>query len=944
MIQERPKSTFTGPAQETTAPPDAIGPAEGLVPTKLYAPRPGHRLVDRARLRERFWEWSEKRLIVVEAPAGFGKTTLLTQWREAALGDGMAVAWLSIDGEDMEPLRLLRHADAAIRALGAGTGASARLLLIEGEQVSADAVVKCLADDIARSPRQIGLILDDFHLAGPDEVARAVDRLIAIAPPNFHLALATRSTPTLSLGRLRAHGQLAEIGTTDLRVSVEEADKFLNGERPLDLDRRQVSSLVDRTEGWIAGLQLALLSLRDRPDKDGFINSFSGGHRAITDYLGDDVIDRLPHEVQRFLLETSILDRFNHAVCDAVTGRVNGHTVLRWIERENLFLIPLDDRREWYRFHHLFADVLRQRLSREKPDQIAGLHLRAATWFKDAGMIESAIAHYFSAGDVNGAAQLAESVAYRKLFDGRDDESVRRWLRRFGEGDFSKRPILAICDAWRLTRASQFWEAEERLVQAETALEDVTTDPLEEGATDQIMSQLLQIRGAIQILHFADLDQAETNSRRALELAPADDQVSRTIAYFAYGLSRLFAGHPKDAIEGFAHGTRELSRGEGLLHAGGLMLYFQMLAHLYAGQGREGERHLAGALSDWNARNRPPVPMMGLAETGLGQARLQKLDFDAAETLIRTGNALVDIGYDRLGTIFAHLAAADLHCARGKFDAAIHEAELVLQIASDNDMPHLARLARARLARTWLQSGQEAKALMWARNHDVLVPENPDIVQEAEGLTLAQLWQVRGEVRRSRALLRRLGAAARQNGRVASQIEIGILEALCVVSEGEAANAVHMIRQILDDAVAAETFLPFHLGGKVVRDLVLQLRRANRTSEHPTAPDAISRLYDAWAAMTPREAGPDGPASTGGPNPAPKAAATSLSTALMEPLSKRERAVLALLVEGFTNQEIAERLFVARSTIKKHVNHIYAKLDVRTRPRAIIRAREVGLV
>lgn len=917
---------------------DTIG--DSLLDTKLYAPQYAHPLVRRSRIEARFEEWRSRRLLVVEAPAGFGKTTVLAQWRQFLIEGGIPVAWLSIDRGDADPVRFFRYVTAALARLDLNPGSSATRLLGQGQHVAMDAVVHALANDMARESRPFALILDDFHLAGDKEIPALVDRLLHLAPQNFHLAIATRATPPLSLSRLRAHGTLAEVNAVDLRLSVDEADQFLNTQRTLGLSEEQVDALVSRTEGWVTGLQLAFLSLRDRADRGQFIRSFSGSNRAITDYLSDDVLATLTQEVQAFLLETSVLEQLNHSVCDAVTGRVNGHTLLKWLERENLFLIPLDDGRHWFRYHHLFADVLRQRLARDRPEIIPGLHRRAATWFEEADMPELAIGHWQAAGDMERAADLAERVAYPHLFDGRNDESVGAWLRMFDNTEILRqRPILAMCYAWMLTRGARFWDAQERLLEAESALFSENRGGLGKKEAEEVSGQLLQIRAAVQILHQGDMPEAVRSTEAALKKAAPADALSRAIAEFAMGLAYLLMGDPVPAANVMERARKESGRADTPFHTSGLTGYFHLLSNTYLGHTGKAMHAVEELLQHWEDQGRPPVPMMGLARMGLGQIHLNRLEIGAAEPHIVDGLALVDLGYEKLGYVFGHLLHAEFLRVTGRAERAIQEIENVVQHAADNEMSALSRLARAVLARHWISGGYTAKAAAWARERDISVPEKPDLAQEAEGLALAQLQLRTGRPERALMLLRRLEGAAEKASRQTSLVDILVLQALCLDAQGRRDDAVATIRRALETGEAAGTALPFLHGGAGALELVALVGRQNRLTDTPVAPDLVRRIREiqnaaALVASQPRPSRSTGAAQAPDEN----------SGFPFEALSHREIEVPALMAEGFSNPEIADRLFVAKSTVKKHINHIYAKLDVRNRTRAIARAREYALL
>lgn len=938
-----------------------------LITTKFFAPRHPRRAVHRPRLHRKLKDGLARRLTVVAAPAGFGKTTLLSQWRTELAEQGIPVAWVSLDEGDDDPRRFFYYIINALERLHIPIKYSARELLGTGAAVAPLAVARALVNDLAWASAQdaklaipdtdeagelgaIGLALDDYHCIASDEVHHALDEILFHAPPTLHVALASRSSPPLSLARLRAQDQLIEIDAKDLRFTPEEAAVFLNESRGLILGSDDIGALVERTEGWIAGLQLAALALHERTDRSQFIRSFSGSHRSVTDYLGDDVLGSLPAEVQQFLFETSILEEMSNSVCNAVTGRNDGQTMLEWLERANLFLVALDNERIWYRYHHLFGDVLRERLARNFPDRLKHLHSRAGGWFERQGRIDLAIGHWLATGDMARAADLAERVAYPLLFDGQKDGQVRRWLQLLDDPTVRSRPVLAVCQAWALTRASRFWEAEDYVDAAEAALRGAARGGLSPARADEVAGQVLQIRGAIQMLNQGDTAASIANFTRALGKSSPDDAVSRGVAQFAIGLNHLLAGDVDEAAPVFDVARAEMRKGGGLLHGAGLAGYFAALTEIYRGQIDRAEALLLDDLAAWRGRGSPPVPMMGLAQAGLAQVELLRSNFYQATQHIEAGLKLVDSGYDVLGTFFAHFVAAEIASARGDEAAALAQADAMVTLAAGVDMPLFGRLARAQRVRLWLRYGRMDLAAGWAAERDIAVPQRANMVEEVEGLALARLLIAQNQAGRARILLRRLLESAERAGRQLSIVEVRILLALSRVKDGEADIAIEILRPALLAAEKCRAYWPFlsesratdnETGFPALAGLLGRIRKINRTGGQPMAAEFVLRLL---SAMAPRSEATS--ARFPGPSPvlAPAVSVAAQPLAPLEPLSSRERRVLQLVAEGLTNQEIAERLFVAHSTVKKHVNHIYAKLEVRPRTRAIARGKEFALI
>ena len=440
-----------------------------LLETKLHVPRRRQSLVPRPRLSERLSRGTESALTLVSAPAGFGKTTLLAQWLAAVPADGPSVAWLTLDQRDNDPALFWTYVVAALRAAVPGLGAGA-LSLLESPQPPNDAVLTALVNDLHAVSGDVVLVLEDYHVIEARDIQDGVAFLLEHLPPQAHLVIASRSDPELPLALLRGRGELVEVRAADLRFTPEEATAYLNGVMGLVLSAGDVTALEGRTEGWIAALQLAALSMQGRDDAASFIAGFAGDDRYIVDYLAEEVLQRQPERVQRFLLQTSILDRLSGSLCDAVTGQDDGKARLAALERGNLFLVPLDDRRHWYRYHQLFADVLQAHLLDEQPDVVPELHRRASAWHERNGEPSEAIRHALAAEDVERAADLVE-LAIPALRKDRQEATILRWLHRLPDEVVRARPVLAIGFVGALMASNEFEGVEDRLRDAERWLD-----------------------------------------------------------------------------------------------------------------------------------------------------------------------------------------------------------------------------------------------------------------------------------------------------------------------------------------------------------------------------------------------------------------------------------------------------------------------------------------
>jgi LuxR family maltose regulon positive regulatory protein len=432
---------------ETVQPPllaQRRQPLHPLLATKLHVPRPRVHLVPRDHLTEQLQQGAERALTLISAPAGFGKTTLLAQWLAE---NSIPVAWVSLEPEDNDPTRFLCYLIAALQTLDAQIGTSALALLRTPQPPSPETVLAVLTNDLmSLGGGDFALVLDDYHVITADPVQRGMTFLLEHLPPQLHLILATRADPPLPLARLRARGLLCEVRTTDLRFGTAEAGTFLQAVMGLDLEASAIATLEQRTEGWIAGLQLAALSLQGRADVSGFLAAFRGSHRYVLDYLSDEVLARQGASVQQFLLRTSILERLSGPLCDAVTGQEGSQAMLEALEKANLFVVALDDKRGWYRYHHLFAEVLRSHLQQAEPKLVPVLHRRASTWYEQHGFIVEAVQHALAAPDVALAARLIEPIALPVALQGQIS-TVLEWMNALPEALVRTRPFLCVYHA-----------------------------------------------------------------------------------------------------------------------------------------------------------------------------------------------------------------------------------------------------------------------------------------------------------------------------------------------------------------------------------------------------------------------------------------------------------------------------------------------------------------
>ena len=570
-----------------------------LLETKLYVPRPRRGLVLRPRLSERLDRGTASKLMLVSAPAGFGKTTLLTEWLAAGLAspaDERLAAWLSLDRGDNDPASFWTYVIAALRTVASGVGESALALLDAPQPPPIETVLTTLLNDLGAVAGEVVLVLDDYHVIDAREVQDAMAFLLDHLPPRLHVVIASRTDPALPLARWRVRGELAEIRAAELRFTPDEAAAYLNEMMGLRLTAQDVAALEGRTEGWIAALQLAALSMQGRDDVAGFIAGFAGDDRYVVDYLAEEVLARQPDRVHTFLLQTSILGRLSGPLCDAVTGQDGGKAMLETLDRGNLFLVPLDDRRRWYRYHHLFADVLQARLHDEQPGQVPDLHRRASAWYEQNGEQPEAVRHALAAGDFERAAGLAE-LAIPAILRTRQEAKLRGWLEVLPDEVVQARPVLSVYFAGALLMSGELEGVEDRLRDAERRLEPATGDraePLVPSAEMVVADEeeyrrlpaTIELYRAGQALARGDAPGTVRHAQQAIELAREDDHLSRASAAALLGLVYWGSGDLEAGHRAYSACVEGLRRAGHIADTFGCSI---ALADIRSTQGRLGE-------------------------------------------------------------------------------------------------------------------------------------------------------------------------------------------------------------------------------------------------------------------------------------------------------------------------------------------------------------------
>ena len=895
-----------------------------ILATKLYIPPPRTTLVHRPRLIARLNAGLDRKLTLISAPAGFGKTTLLSDWLNAC---ERPAAWLSLDAGDSDPTRFLSYVIAALRTFGDAIGTDALEMLTSGGAPSRDAPLTTLLNDIATIANPFLLVLDDYHAVEDPAIDTVLAFLLDHLPRQMHLVIATREDPHIPLARLRARDQLTELRIKDLRFTPEEAAGFLNHVMGLDLSVQDIAALETRTEGWIAGLQLVALALQGTgtaptSDTSSFIEAFTGSHRFVLDYLVEEVLQRQPEAIREFLLKSAILERLSGPLCDAVTGGSDSRKTLDTLERGNLFVVMLDDTRHWYRYHHLFADALRANLINEQPEQVADLHLRACDWYEEKGFPHDAIYHALAAKAFERAADLIERI-WPEMDENYQSATWIRWVKALPETWIESRPIISLGYAWALLNRGDIDAAEAHLRAAEHWLNEPETRRESMVVIDEARFQTLPgaIAGAraYGALTLGDIAAAMQYAQQARDLARTRDQASYRQGTALLGIAHWVSGELSTAdsiLEDFMHQMVEIN-----LFTDAMIAF--VLAEIRIVLGR-----LQDAVNtcEYMLRVLPEdTPSLGLPDLyrALGDLHSERGDLQATLKCIAQAE---DLGEDitlpnwdyRLNKTKARIKEA-----QGDFDAALDLLTTAAGQFTPTPIPEHPSLA-AMKTRLWIRQGQLDAATTWAREQGLSVDSEITFMREYDLITLAHLLiaQYRqgiapNAIQAALKLLNRLQAVAEVGERRGSLIEIHILQALAHEAQGDLKAALIPLKAALTLAQSEGYTRMFTLEGAPM----LKLLKAAQD----IAPDYVRHLLKAMGQIESR------------PTPAP-------SQPLDEPLSEREYDVLRLLATDLSGPEIADELMISLNTMRTHTKNIYGKLGVNSRRAAVRRAEELGLI
>ena len=850
-------------------------------------------------------------MTLISAPAGFGKTTLVSEWIACS---GQPVAWLSLDSEDNDPIRFLTYLVSSLQRIPINIGDGLLGMLESPQPPSTEFVLTTLLNEISSVPDHFFLILDDYHVIDAKPVNDALAFLLEHLPQQMHLVIATREDPPLPLARLRARSQLTELRAADLRFSFSEAADFLNQMMGLNLADKDIADLEARTEGWITGLQLAAVSMQGQTDTAGFIRAFTGSHRYVLDYLIEEVLERQPDFIQSFLLHTSILDRMSGPLCDAVlfNPSASGQETLEYLERSNLFIVPLDSERHWYRYHHLFAELLRQRLNQRassgnEKGGVAEYHIRASRWFEDHGLEIEAFLHATAANDVERAERLMEGKGMPLHFGG-VVTTILNWLKSLPKTALDARPLLWVRSATLLLITGQKTGVEEQLQAAEAAIAALPDAEPDDKARD-LIGQIAAARATLALTLYQP-EVMIAQSRCALEHLSPENHLFRFTAKWMMGMAYLFRGERTAAGQIFTEAL-SIAQASGDIHN-------TILAMISLGQIQVLENQLCLAAKTCRRVlqliGETPTPVACEAYRCLAHVCYEWNDLDAAEKYGQQSLQLArqyDQAVDRF--VISEVFLARLNLARGDVaGASTVLAEAERSVRQHNFVHRIPEVAAAQVLVLLGQNNPKAATLL-AETYEL-------------PMSRAKVYLFEGNAAEALVLLEPLHEQFTQKGWKDELLKVMVLQAVSYHMLGESNKAIELLGKTLK-IVETEGFIRLF-----VDEGIRMASMLTEAADHAIMPEYISRLLAAFDSELQNS------------KEKPNLYSASSMQSVIEPLTQRELEVLHLIALGFSNQEICKHLFLALNTVKGHNRRIFEKLQVQRRTEAVARARELGLI
>ncbi len=888
---------------------------EVLISTKLHMPQYRREMVPRPRFQDQLTEARTNRLLLISAPAGFGKTSLLSQWLAEQRN---TTAWITLDRSDNDLARFLRYLSSGIQQAAPGTGTTVIDILNspQAETPEIEPLLTLLINDLAEAANDIFIVLDDYHIIENINIHRGISFFIENMPNQVHLVISTRSDPPLPLARWRARRQMLEIRGDDLRFSSAETGELIKMLTEHELSADELNILGEKTEGWAAGLQMAALSLLGKSDIAGYIKTFSGSNRYIMDYLVEEVLHSQTKETEAFLLQTSILERLNSQLCEAVTGQPGGQQQLENLENENMFLIPLDDRRQWYRYHRLFADLLSIRLQESQPELVTELHLRAARWFENNDYLTEAITHALASGNQMYTAKLVEKAAIELITRG-ELSTLTHYHELLPKEITSARPVLCVYFSWNFIFTGRIPESELLLDQAETILNGEPPDEQNKDLRGNIEVQRAfaadirgDIPGAIELLNKADEHLAKTN------------YLMRSVIPFIRARAYRLNGDMVKTNEQLREVAR-LARESGNIMTLATATYDLASTWKIEGKLRQAAALYEETLKTATEKKARRFGTVAKIDAGMSDLRREWNDLAAAGRDVQEAIAGMKLWRNPTDLVIANMMQARIQQAQGDLDGALASVEKAEQIKQKATVfEPIGTMLETDRVKLWLNRGNTAAVNDWLEKHQT-TDNQPALLRELEELTRARVFLAQGKLPQALRILDNIEQGAEGGGRFGRLIEILIMKALADKTQGESDKAITSLAKALYLAEPEGYLRSFIDEGKPMAELLYTLRHRQlmHPHEYQIGKDYLSKLLAAFPET-------HKPGNTG----------------LFEELSSREMEILRLLAEGKTNKQIAGELIISPGTVKAHTANIYRKLDAVNRTQAIALAREHKLL
>lgn len=893
-----------------------------LLQTKLQPPPARVSQVLRPRLMRRIDQIGQHGLTLITAPAGYGKTTLLCQWlAQTALHS----VWFTIDDGDNDPLRFWGYFVAGLQSLNPEIGKQAMALLHEPQPLPVTDILNTLINDLAVQPHSTAIVLDDYHLIKHHEIHTSLEYLLDHLPAQLRIIIATRSDPLLPLARLRTRNQLVELRASNLSFEPDETFDFMNRIMGVKLSREEADAIALRTEGWVAGMQLAALAMQSHSNVQAFIAAFAGDHRYVLDYLGDEVLAGLPEEMQNFLMQTSILDRLNCDLCDAVTGMSRSQSILESLDRSNYFLISLDDSRYWFRYHQLFADFLRHKLQHLQPLSVPALHRRASLWLEQHGLINDAVQHAIAAKDFDAAARQIETVADVMIWQRSELSTLSNWLTALPEAEMQNHPVLMLYHAWSLYLTNQMAGVEKRIQQAEQALHRQSDQP-----DEPIAGMICALKSTLTGIH-QQFPEAMHWSREALRILPETHVSWRCMAAINLGVSCAAIGSVDEAVTTLKL-AMDLSQEIGSAFA--VLSSFFHLATLEIAQLRlqDAERTCRQLLELSDAPHLRYFPVAGYIALLQGEIMLERRELEKAQAfLLHSAGQINPEGFP-MALLRSYVALARLKIAQGDATGAADYFNKAEQLERSARLTKRAQPLSVYRARLLIKENRLELASEWVTENHLGLNDEFSHHREPYYFNLARLFIARAKhdgamdsLKQADDLLGRMVERAERTGRRGSLVRALVLQSISLDAQGKAGDALAVLMRALALCEGERCISTFVDEGEPMLALLRRLAKANAGKASVLADQLIDHALP-------------------GETIDARLNAKHLPAELIEPLSDRELDVLRLLIAGLSNPEIASHLYVSVDTVKTHVRNIYGKLAVHNRAQAVVRAQALKLL